>query len=75
MVIKPTLQNYKIKTFNLELNISLKAPNLHCVICSEMNTASITNKRLLEKGRGSYEFMFALKIVTFYCKKIVQLIT
>ena len=61
MVIEPALQNHKIKTFNLELHISLKAPNLHRVICSKMNTASITNKRLLEKGRGSYELMFALK--------------
>ena len=42
MFIKPSL--------NLELNVALisnKAPNLHSVICSETNTASITNKRLL----------------------------
>ena len=37
----------QLKTFNLELNLSLisnKAPNFHCVIRSEMNTASIKNK-------------------------------
>ena len=58
--------------FNLELNVSLisnKAPNLHSVICFEMNTALITNKRLLLKERGSYKFMFSLETVTLYCKK------
>ena len=34
-----------------------------------MNTASITNKRLLLKERGNYKFIFSLKPVTFYCKK------
>ena len=50
MLIKLALQNNITKTFNLELNVSLisnKAPNLHSVICSEMNIASITNKRQL----------------------------
>ena len=66
-----------LKTFNLELNVSLfsnKTPNLHFVICPEMNTASVTNKRLLQKERGSYKFMFPLETITFYCKKILQLI-
>ena len=35
------------------------APILHSVICSEMNTASLTSKRLLQKERGSYKFMFS----------------
>ena len=43
-------------------------PILHSVICSEMNTAP------KEKERGSYKFIFSLKTVTFYCKKILQLI-
>ena len=50
------------------------APILHSVICSEMNTASITNKRLLQKERGGCKFRFSLETVTFYCKKILQLI-
>ena len=49
------------------------APIMHCVICSEMNTALVTNKRLLQKESGSYKFMFSLEYVTFYCKKILQL--
>ena len=48
MLIKPALQNQITKDINvLELNvllISSKAPNLHSVIYSEMNTASITSK-------------------------------
>ena len=37
----------QLKIFNLELNVSLisnKAPNLHSVICSEINTGSVANK-------------------------------
>ena len=49
--------------------ISNKAPNLHSVIYSEINTASVTNKRLLLNERGSCVFMFSLEIVTFYCQK------
>ena len=49
------------------------APILHSVISSEMNTASITNKSLLQNERGSYKFMFSLETVTFYCKKVLQL--
>ena len=78
MLIKPALPNCVIfLTFNLELNVSLisnKAPNLRSVICSEIKTASITNKRLRYKERGSYKFMFSLETVSFYCKKILQLI-
>ena len=47
---------------------------LRSLICSEMNTASITNKRLLQKERGSYELVFTLETVTFYYKNILQLI-
>ena len=50
MLNKPALQNHITKTFNLELNISLisnKAANLRSAICSEVNTISITNKKLL----------------------------
>ena len=39
-----------------------------------MNIPSIKNKRLLLKKRDSKEFMFSLETVTFYCKKILQLI-
>ena len=42
----------RLKTFNLKLNLSViskKSPKLHYVICSEMKTASITNKRQLKK--------------------------
>ena len=46
---------------------------LHSVICSEMNAALVTNKRLLQKERGSYKFIFSLETVTCYCKKILQL--
>ena len=35
-------------------------PILHSIICSERNIASITNKRQLEKEKGSYKFMFSL---------------
>ena len=65
-----------LKTFNLKLNVSLisnKAPNLYSVICSEINTASNTNKRLLKKEKVGYNFMFSLATVTFYCEKILQL--
>ena len=47
---KPVLQNHITRKIKLDLNVSLissKAPTLHSVIFSEMNTASITNKRLL----------------------------
>ena len=72
ILINSALPNHITKIFNLELNVSLtfnKAPNLHSVTYSEMNTASITNKKLLLKEKGSYKFMFSLEIVTFYCKK------
>ena len=77
MLIKLALPNDITRTFNLEINVSLisnKAPNLHSVICSEMNTASITNKRLLLKERGSYTFMYSLETVTFYYKKKLQIV-
>ena len=44
--VKPALQNHLAKPINLELNLSLisnKAPNLYSIMCSEMNTVSITN--------------------------------
>ena len=66
----------QLKTFDLELNLSLvsdKSPNLYFVTCSETNTASITNKRLLQNESSSYMFMFSLKKVTFYSKKKLQL--
>ena len=50
MLIKLALPNHITKTFNLELNVSLifnKAPNLHSVTYSEVNAASVTNKKLL----------------------------
>ena len=56
----------------MELNVSLisnKAPNLHSAISSEINTALITNKKLLLKERGNYKFIFSLETVTFHCKK------
>ena len=63
--------------FNLELNVSLissKATKRHSVICSKMTTASIANKKQLQKKRGSYKFMSSLETVTLYCKRILQLI-
>ena len=60
-----------------KLNVSLisnSAPNLHSVICSEMNTASNINKGLLSKERGSDKFILPLETITFYCKNIFQLI-
>ena len=48
---------------------------MHSVICYDMNTASVRNKRLLQKEKGSYKFMFSLETVTFYCKKILQLMS
>ena len=53
--------------------ITYKDTNLCYVICFEMNTASITNITLLKKERGSSKFIFSLKNVTFYWKKISQL--
>ena len=53
ILIKPKPPNYITKTFNLELYVSLisnNSHNLHSVICSEIDTASITNKRLLQKN-------------------------
>ena len=47
---KPEMQNHKLKTFNLVINLSLisnKASNLYFVICSEINTVSTTNIVLL----------------------------
>ena len=47
--VKAALKNH-VATSNFELNftiVSNKTPNLHSVICSEVNTASITNKTLL----------------------------
>ena len=61
----------------MELNVSLisnKAPNLHFAISSEINTALITNKKLLLKERGNYKFIFSLKTITFHCKKKLQII-
>ena len=55
-------------------NLQNVTPILHSVICSEMNTNPITNKRLLKRKGGSYKFIFSLKTVTFYCKIILQLI-
>ena len=76
-----TLQNVNksstAKTFNMELNVSLisnKAPNVHPVICSEMNNAFVTKRKPVKMERGSYKFMFFLETVTFYCKTILQLI-
>ena len=57
---------YGYKTFQ---NVT---PILHSVICSEMNTVSVTNKRLLLKERGSYKFIFFFETVNFYCKTILQ---
>ena len=48
--VKPALQNTMAKTFTLELHLSLicnEAPNMHSVICSEMNNASVVDKTLL----------------------------
>ena len=54
--------------------ISNKSPNLHSVICSELNIASVTNKRLISKQSVVYEFVISLEIVTFYCKNILQFV-
>ena len=48
------------------------APILHSVIYSEMNVASIINKRLLSMKSGSHKFRFSLEC--FYGQKILQLI-
>ena len=58
-------------TLNLSL-ISKKAPILGFVICFEINTASITNTAQLQNGGVSYKFMFSLKNLTFYWKKILR---
>ena len=63
---------FKVIQYGYE-TIQNAAPILHSVICSEINTASIKNKRLLSKERGSYKFMFSLETVTLYCKKNLQL--
>ena len=55
---------------NLAL-ISKKSPILCFVICFEINTASITNTAQLQNGGVSYRFMFSLKNLTFYWKKIL----
>ena len=48
MLIKPALPNHRPKKISLGTEcITNKAPNLHSVNCSEMNTALVTNKRLL----------------------------
>ena len=44
-----------------------------CAICTEMYTALVTNKRLLEKESGCYKFIFPVETVTFLCNKILQL--
>ena len=44
-----------LKVFNLMLYlllISNKAPNQYSLICSEMNTVSITNIKLLQNEKG-----------------------
>ena len=48
--VKPALQNTMAKIFTLELHLALicnEAPNMHSVICSEMNNASVADKTLL----------------------------
>ena len=67
MAFQAELLQYGYETFQ---NV---APILYSVICFEMNTASITNKKLLQKERDSCKFMSSLETVTFYCKKILQL--
>ena len=47
--VEPAPQNDIAKTLNLELKLSricTKAPNRHSVICSEINSASITNCKM-----------------------------
>ena len=58
------------ETLKGKLHLLCNAPP---VICSEMKTASITNKQL-QKEKGSYKLMFSLETVTFYYKKILQLL-
>ena len=48
------------------VNFQNVAPILHSNLF-EMNTASITNKRLLYKEKGGYKFMVSLETITFYC--------
>ena len=48
-------------------------PILRYLICTEMYTALVTNKRLLEKESGCYKFIFPAETVTFLCNKILQL--
>ena len=77
MVVKFSTNTSKLKTFNLEENWSLtssKAPKLHFVVFCEMHTASMTNKRLMQKESGCYMFMFSLETIIFYFKKILQFI-
>ena len=46
---------------------------LYSVIRPEINATSITNKRLLQKERGSYKFTLSFEAVIFYCRKILRL--
>ena len=49
------------------------APILQPVICSEINAASVKNKRLLQNEMGSYKFMFSLHTVTFVTQNYSKL--
>ena len=77
MLIKLALQNYiTISIFFLVLNVSLisnKAPKLHSVICSEVNTASITEHYC--KGDGVViSSLFLWKLLLFIAKKIYNVL-
>ena len=65
------------ESYSLVMQLS-KMLSKHCKIiklktfnCSEMSITSITNTALLKNERGSYKFMFSLKNVTIYWKKIL----
>ena len=46
---------------------------LYPVICSRKILLQLQTKGWCKKEKGSYKFMFSLKTVAFYCKKILQL--
>ena len=81
MLIKLALQNYITISiffffFFLMLNVSLisnKAPKLHSVICSEVNTASITEHYCQVDG-VVISSLFLWKLLLFIAKKIYKVL-
>ena len=70
-------QIIQLKIFNLELTFSLtssKAPNLHSVICSEMNTASVTKKDYCKRKGVDISSCFFWKLLLLIVKRFSNML-